>query len=164
MAPVIGTREVCATCGQDIEYHGNRQWLDRGGNRSCVTYFSPLKQEYVKPKGKHKPPATGKLLASGAGGNLAQQHTKPCSDCPWTRTSVPGWLGPETTDSFLQIAHGDNKYPCHVHCNQQCAGMAIYRQNVCKSPRDPTALRLPADEKTVFGTPSEFRSHHEVFK
>lgn len=35
----IGTRSVCARCGQDIEWQGcfNR-WRDRGGNRGCAPY------------------------------------------------------------------------------------------------------------------------------
>lgn len=49
----IGQRASCKYCQQDIEFHGNLRWLDRGGNRSCVTYSDSERQEYVKPKTKH---------------------------------------------------------------------------------------------------------------
>lgn len=49
---------------------------------------------------------------------------------------------------------------CHVLKGAQCAGLAIYRANVCKSPRDPNAIKLPADREKVFATPMEFRMQH----
>jgi len=51
-----GDHEVCGCCGQDIEWHGRAHgWIDRGGNRPCVSYF--VKGElYDPPKGaKHRP-------------------------------------------------------------------------------------------------------------
>lgn len=45
-------------------------------------------------------------------------------------------------------------------CAKQCAGLAIYRANVCKKPRDRSILTLPADREAVFAAPSEFRHHH----
>ena len=44
----------------------------------------------------------------------------------------------------------------------QCAGAAIYRANVCKSPRDGSLLKLPADRETVFADKSEFWEHHDM--
>ena len=61
----------------------------------------------------------------------------------------------------LQAAHGDEVVFCHVITNQQCAGLASYRANVYKSPRDPDALRLPRNEEAVFANPTEFTAHHE---
>jgi len=48
---------------------------------------------------------------------LPQATPRPCNDCPWRRKSCAGWLGPFGI--------------------KQCAGAAVYRANVCKSPRDP---------------------------
>lgn len=89
------------------------------------------------------------------------QHKKPCSDCPWARASLPGWLGGPTADDWLKEAHGDHPVPCHVFTGAQCAGAAIYRRNVCKTPRDGECLRLEADRSLVFATPTEFKRHHE---
>lgn len=89
------------------------------------------------------------------------QHTKPCSDCIWTRASLPGWLGNMSAEEWLAAAHGEGKADCHVFRPHQCAGMAVYRANVAKSPRDPSTMRLPADRVNVFATPQEFLQHHE---
>ena len=90
-----------------------------------------------------------------------KQHQKPCDDCPWRRDSLPGWLGGSSVEDWLVIAHSDEKIDCHTRLGAQCAGAAIYRRNICKSPRDKTALTLPADRDAVFASPSEFQNHHE---
>ena len=95
--------------------------------------------------------------------NTKRQHVKPCDDCPWRRKSIPGWLGGHTATDFVLMAQGEAKYMCHAHPNQQCAGMAIYRANTCKSPRDKTILRLPADKKVVFDWPTDFMEHHKGY-
>jgi hypothetical protein len=105
-----------------------------------------------------------KLVSSRDAIQAPCQHTVPCTDCPWARKSLVGWLGPNDAEEWVQIAHSDAKVPCHVIDNQQCAGIAIYRKNVCKTPRDPEVLRLPADRETVFATPAEFKAHHEKLR
>lgn len=90
-----------------------------------------------------------------------RQHKKPCSDCPWARTSLKGWLGGQTPQAWLAEAHGDNPIPCHTRKGAQCAGAAIYRRNVYKNPRDPEALRLESDRERVFASRQEFLDHHE---
>lgn len=90
----------------------------------------------------------------------ATQHKKPCSDCPWSRRALKGWLGGDTPEQWLQVAFGEVKEPCHVHPNQQCAGLAIFRKNICKAPRDGTILVLPKNTTLVFSTPAEFLAHH----
>ncbi len=87
------------------------------------------------------------------------QHKKPCSDCPWSRKALNGWLGGASIDDWLRAAHGDAFVRCHTIANMQCAGLAIYRRNVCKRA-DPPLLRLEADREAVFATPVEFREHH----
>lgn len=51
----IGTRASCATCGQDIEWHGSSDWLDRGGNRQCVPY-EDRGEVVVPPRGSQHSP------------------------------------------------------------------------------------------------------------
>jgi hypothetical protein len=104
--------------------------------------------------------ARGKLLTCAEGKKACGQHKSPCSDCPWTRASVPGWLGDLSADEWLRTAHGEARIECHVHLGAQCAGAAIYRSNMAKRTHDSTHLRLPADRERVFATPTEFKDHH----
>lgn len=101
-----------------------------------------------------------KLITSDEAVSAKSQHTKPCTDCPWARDSLPGWLGGETVKNWLLEGHSDNEIPCHVFTGAQCAGAAIYRRNVCKRVEPPN-LKLEADKVRVFATPMEFRAHHE---
>lgn len=87
------------------------------------------------------------------------QHMRPCSDCPFARTALKGWLGGDTVDQWIQCARSESVMECHVLKGAQCAGAAIYRTNICKSTRNEECLRLPADELLVFGF-GEFEEHH----
>lgn len=91
------------------------------------------------------------------------QHKRPCSDCPWRRDSIPGWLGGATVSQWIERAHGEVRIDCHVFKGPQCAGAAIYRANVCKTPRDGSLLQLPADKERVFGFFTEFSAHHDDY-
>lgn len=105
--------------------------------------------------------AKGKLITSNLNHVSNKQHKVPCSDCPFRRDSLPGWLGGELPEPFIYSqAHGDGPYGCHVIVNQQCAGMAVYRANIEHDPAYIAALRLPADPVKVFATPREFLEHH----
>lgn len=90
-----------------------------------------------------------------------KQHKKPCHDCPWRRESIKGWLGGAYVSEWIAEAHGEGSIPCHTISNQQCAGSAIYRANVCKSVRDSRVLYLPSDREIVFASPKEFTEHHK---
>lgn len=90
------------------------------------------------------------------------QHLRPCADCPWARTAIPGWLGGLTPKEWLAEAHGDGIIDCHTLTGAQCAGAAIYRANVCKSPRDRNALRLKSNRELVFKTHADFERHHAI--
>lgn len=56
--------------------------------------------------------------------------------------------------------------PCHLQKTltgpkaKQCVGAAIFRSNICKSPRDPAVLTLPKDTVSIFSWPPEFLDHH----
>lgn len=100
------------------------------------------------------------LVSSDQAAPAAKQLIRPCSDCPWSRRSLRGWLGGYTAEEWIWTAHGEARIECHVHPNVQCAGAAVYRANVAKRPRDPGTLRLPADKESVFGSPDEFVDHH----
>lgn len=105
-----------------------------------------------------------RFIVSEEAVTAAKQHTAPCSDCPWSRKSFPGWTGPNTVDEWIRCAHSDQRIDCHTRKQQggepwQCAGAAIYRTHICKFPRHPGALTLPANEKLVFSW-GEFEAHH----
>lgn len=100
------------------------------------------------------------LISSDDSVPATEQHKAACSDCPWARTALPGWLGALSADDWLKEAHGEADIECHVLTGVQCAGAAIYRANIGKLPRDAALLRLPADKAKVFATPSEFLAHH----
>lgn len=100
------------------------------------------------------------LIATGETPQAKAQITKPCTDCPMTRAALKGWLGGAAPDEYRRLAHSDELVACHVHGNVQCAGMAIYRRNVCKRV-DPPGLVLERDTVSVFATPMEFLEHHE---
>lgn len=103
---------------------------------------------------------------------------KPCNDCPMRRKSMPGWLGEDTPEGFIQMVHADTMAPCHLTVDYDgnwelqlvqgkasaCAGIAIYFSNIAKVSRDPARRRLPPDHKTVFSSPMEFLAHHNKLK
>lgn len=109
------------------------------------------------------------LITSDRAKVVTSQPRRPCSDCPWARTALPGWLGPLTAHEWLALAHGGGRSQCHAtkgpgNRSWACAGYAIYQANVCKAPDHPLALTLPADRERVFSSPAEFAAHHgEVF-
>jgi hypothetical protein len=103
-----------------------------------------------------------KLVSSDEAVRAKCQHKAPCSDCPWSREALPGWLGGLSADEWIQEAHDEAVIDCHTLRGAQCAGAAIYRTNVAKCTRYPRViLTLPADHEAVFATPQEFKQHHE---
>jgi hypothetical protein len=97
---------------------------------------------------------------------MKQQHTKPCRECPWKRTSCRGWLGPETgyPQVYINAAHGEEIIECHTRNLHECAGAAIYRANVKKVTRHGGELKLPQDKATVFDHPDQFTQHHTPYE
>lgn len=95
---------------------------------------------------------------------IQKQHKRPCHDCPFRRAALVGWLGGSTPEEYLRLAHTETVIDCHACVGPkgqalQCAGVAVYRANVLKSPPEG-AIELPKDKANVFATPMEFLSHH----
>lgn len=95
---------------------------------------------------------------------VKKQPVTACADCPFTRASLPGWLGGSSAGDFLAAAHSHSPMDCHTRCFEdgsetQCAGAAIYRRNVCQSISAPTPS-LERDKEKVFASPLEFAAHH----
>lgn len=102
------------------------------------------------------------LVTSNEATPTDHQHTKPCSDCPWRRDSVRGWLGPATAEEWIAVAHSDQRVDCHVLVGAQCVGSAIFRANVCKISRDRAVIRAKQDTRTVFAAAQAFIEHHDI--
>lgn len=98
---------------------------------------------------------------------------RPCIECPWVRTATPGHLGPSTAEEWCEVAHSDLPVACHLTVRpgqggkwddgvvRQCAGAAIFRANISKTPRNPSIARGEPDRKLVFAWDDEFVAHHE---
>lgn len=117
------------------------------------------------PKCHEKTPAgflRRQLISSSEAVPCDTQHEKPCSDCPWARASLPGWLGGLSVDEWLTAVRHDGRVDCHTRLGPQCAGAAIFRRNIAKLPRDHSLLMLPRDTELVFASGDEFRAHHEA--
>lgn len=100
---------------------------------------------------------------------------KPCSDCPFRRKSIPGWLGRSSPEGFLDCMQRNEPLPCHqtidyedpdwlVKWTEQgddtgsmCAGALIFLAN--KLQRHPFK-KLPKDTELVFANSLEFVRHH----
>ena len=102
-----------------------------------------------------------KLIIGADAVRTKAQHTQPCSDCPWARDALPGWLGSNTIEQWLEAAHGESLIDCHTMTPWQCAGAAIYRANVAKRCRTRDILALPPDAEQAFTSPQEFINHHK---
>jgi hypothetical protein len=84
-----------------------------------------------------------------------------CNDCPWRRSSSPGWLGSEMDAvDWLGAAHADDTVECHTRGGCHCIGAATYRENVCKLARAPNPRDIEVDRAAVFAGPQEFHQHH----
>lgn len=101
-----------------------------------------------------------KLISADEAVPCSTQPTLPCSDCPFARNALAGWLGNLSIEDWIQAVHGEALIDCHTLIGPQCAGAAIYRANVCKLPHDSRILRLRPSRELVFASPMEFRKHH----
>lgn len=101
---------------------------------------------------------------------------KPCSDCPFRRASMPGWLGAGSPESFLDCLQRDEPLPCHQTIDyddprwlekwnaqqggSMCGGALIFLANKLQHPRTRGFPTLPSDRVTVFSDSLEFVRHH----
>lgn len=101
---------------------------------------------------------------------------KPCSDCPFRRASMPGWLGAGSPESFLDCLQRDEPLPCHQTINyddprwleewtaqqggSMCGGALIFSANKLQRPRTRGFPTLSPDRVAVFSDSLEFVRHH----
>lgn len=94
----------------------------------------------------------------------------PCAECPFLRSSVPGHIGPYAAHDWPEMCHSEGPIACHMTIKdtngwktegiKQCAGAAIFRGNIMKSPRHPNIARMDSDMVRVFAWDDEFIAHH----
>lgn len=101
---------------------------------------------------------------------------RPCSDCPFRRASMPGWLGEHTLKGFVGRVLSDQPMECHQTVDYSdpdwieqlrrgevsyCAGALTFFANTCKLSRDPERPRKDPDHESVFSSITEFIAHHK---
>ena len=98
--------------------------------------------------------------------------TSPCQDCPFRKSSAPGWLGPWEPDQILHEAIDREGFVCHRTVNtpqlQWCAGAALMLNRTLKISRDRDYAAYqkllksnPIEiQESVFGSRDEFLVHH----
>ena len=97
---------------------------------------------------------------------------KPCDDCPWSKKSLPGWLGPHSLEEFQDFFNLDYPYPCHQTFEKPnehvCVGLAHTRNNSCKRAKLPGPLKemeddLRGKDNECFDNLRQFMQHHDQF-
>lgn len=102
----------------------------------------------------------------------------PCSECPFRRDCLTGWLGLERASDIAQTLDGGNRFSCHKtgrnekrDGEQHCAGALIVLKNsqggFSGSISVAAALRIfnyrALDlEAPVFGSLDDFIDHHDT--
>ena len=102
--------------------------------------------------------------------NLPPATDQICNDCPWRRNATPGWLGPQTAEEWLDIAHSEAPVACHQTIRgggdwedgrtRQCLGLAVFRANIGKRSRFPKVATAEPDKERVFSWDDEFLAYH----
>lgn len=101
---------------------------------------------------------------------------KPCSDCPFRRRAMPGWLGASSPEGFLDCMNRDEPLPCHQTVDyddpdwlskwqaqengSMCAGTLIFMANKMQRPRTRGFPTMLPDKTEVFSDSLEFVRHH----
>ena len=90
--------------------------------------------------------------------------TRPCSECPFRRDSLQGWLGEGTATLII----GDALFTCHKTQDpnrRQCAGHMLLLKEINQYYRLAKFLGKPLNltgGDLVFTTPQEFIHHHSL--
>lgn len=101
---------------------------------------------------------------------------QPCSDCPFRRKAMPGWLGAGSPESFVDCMNRDEPLPCHQtidyddpawlekwstqESGSMCAGALVFMANKLQRPKAPGFPTMPQDKINVFANTLEFVRYH----
>ncbi len=102
---------------------------------------------------------------------------KSCNECPFTKTSLKGWLADYTAQELHNIVMNENPFPCHLTHNNNigwheagteqyplCMGALKYMKKACKLPRNIELAKIikaiPYNELDNILSVPEFFKHH----
>jgi len=104
---------------------------------------------------------------------MKQSCKKPCPECPFTKTSAKGWLGPWTPETIHRQVMDEGDLACHMTVTEddvdndkvrRCVGSVLYMNKGCKKARDPDLAKAQAELKGAdmsnILNPIEFFKHH----
>lgn len=91
---------------------------------------------------------------------------KPCTDCPFRRKSIPGWLGHFDLNDMRHYYTSEARFPCHKELETKtaqeadlCAGMIQMMVNSFKRPSsNPEVIEAV---NTAKSQASEFPEVHD---
>lgn len=104
---------------------------------------------------------------------MSCKKKEPCSDCPWRKNALPGWLGNHDVDYFHDVFEQDFPYPCHQTMGKPnehiCTGLVFTRVNSCKISKYPGPLKetenaLRDVQNNCFDNIHQFKDYHSKFK
>lgn len=99
----------------------------------------------------------------------------PCAQCPYVMNRTAGFTGPYEPEELHTMAASEQQFPCHMTMkvgspSPRCRGIDLYRDGLCKSPRDfreaaaqrETVRQHGATEEAV--KPFGLVEHHSVIR
>lgn len=111
-------------------------------------------------------------------------NRKPCAECPFRKTSMRGWLGPDKPQDVLFKVHTGEMYYCHMDVAvkveqaelsgveldpdtvEHCVGALMHANKSCKRFRNPTLAaaqdRLESQDHSQILDVREFSQHHDL--
>ena len=103
---------------------------------------------------------------------------RPCADCPFRTSALPGWLGGHEPEEIMQAVFGNEMWTCHQTVDefmtfeaaranpvvQHCYGAAMFMRRMCKLPRDAEIAAfvqtVDMSVEDVFPNPQAFLDYH----
>ena len=106
---------------------------------------------------------------------------KPCNDCPFTKSSLPGWLADYTPQQLHMLVMSETPFPCHLTHEDDisikeagttkyplCAGALAFMKKNGKMPKDLKLAKfvgeISRESLSEILSVREFYKHHEIIK
>ena len=102
---------------------------------------------------------------------------KPCDECPFKKSSLPGWLADYTPTQLHGYVMSERPFPCHMTHEENltfqeaedyplCGGALAYMKKNAKMPRDRDMAdyvkQIDKEQlEEILSTP-EFFKHHTI--
>lgn len=100
---------------------------------------------------------------------IINKKSMPCRECPYLKTSAPGYFGPNDPNIYWEGIVKEFPVPCHMTMSKRetvCTGSIAARKNSFKSSRNPMLRHC---ESVVSDKAREsclnartFREHHKM--